>query len=112
MLEKDFAFFLLKRPKLKLGHKDPLLGKLNFMSDNVESLFKYRNLEVRLFNIPVARNAFSIIDDARAARNSICHSNEYLKNADMALAERAKLAKLQQLVRCEVRHMKGKRGNY
>ena len=82
------------------------------MSDNVESLFKYRNLEVRLFNIPVARNAFSIIDDARAARNSICHLNEYLKNADMALAERAKLAKLQQLVRCEVRHMKGKRGNY
>ena len=51
VLEKDFAFFLLKRPKLKLGHKDPLLGKLNFMSDNVESLFKYRNLEVRLFNI-------------------------------------------------------------
>ena len=30
----------------------------------------------------------------------------------MALAERAKLAKLQQLVRCEVCYMKGKRGNY
>ena len=39
VLEKDLAFFLHKKvPKLELAHKDPLVGKLNYMSNHVESL--------------------------------------------------------------------------
>jgi hypothetical protein len=107
-------FFLhIKVPKLRLAHKDPLVGKLNYMSDHVVSLFEYRTLDVRIFKIHVAINAYLIIEDAREARNKICHLQRILKNPDIRLYEREKLARLQHLVRCEFRHMmatEGKKG--
>jgi hypothetical protein len=118
VLEEDLEFFLDKAwlllgdlPELKLGYtQDPLVSKLNYMSDHVVKLFEYRTLEVRIFKIPVAISAYLIIEDAREARNAICHLRRILKNPVIGLEEREKLARLQHLVRCEFRHMTATEG--